>query len=335
MARLRSMIIVSASAALLGAVNAAVAQPQPQDEREIQRLNGDVYWARDFDLHLSVFMVTPDGIVVADPIGREFATWLKDELARRFDVPVRYVVYSHKDYDHASGADVFADTAQVVAHENTARHLGMPPASTPLPERAAAADANKNGRIEQSEARGALQNQFALHDANGDGALDGAEVTRGPLAHVRPPDVTFASKKTLSLGGKRVDLIHVPIEHADDNTVIHFPDDDAVFIVDFALVKRLPFGTLVGETDEIKTIEALPFEHFVPGHGLVGTRADLAAHRRYREELRAAVATEVAAGRTKDQTVQNVKMEAYEDWEFYPQWLADNVRGMYDILTKR
>jgi hypothetical protein len=30
-----------------------------------------------------------------------------------------------------------------------------------------------------------------------------------------------------------------------------------------------------------------------------------------------------------------VKMEAYEDWEFYPQWLADNVRGMYDILTKR
>ena len=306
---------------------------QPQGQREIQRLNGDVYWARDFDLHLSVFMVTPEGIVLADPISREFSTWLKAELAQRFGVPVRYVLYSHKDYDHASGADVFADTAQVVAHENTARHLGMPPASTPLPESAAAADANKNGRIEQTEARGPLQNQFALYDANGDGALNGAEITRGPLAHVRAPDITYANGKTITLGGKRVELMYLPIEHADDNSIILFPDDDSVFVVDFALVDRLPFGTLTGETDEIKKIEALAFEHFVPGHGHVGTRADLVAHRRYREELRAAVAAGIAAGRSVEQLRQSVTMDAYKGWEFYEQWRADNVTGMYRILT--
>jgi len=326
------VVLALASCGLLTMAHNAQSQP-PQGEREIQRLNGDVYWARDFDLHLSVFMVTPEGIVLADPIGREFSTWLKGELAQRFDVPVRYVLYSHKDYDHASGADVFADTAQVVAHENTSRHLGMPPANTPLPERAAALDANNNGRIEQSEARGPLQSQFALHDANGDGALDGAEVTRGPLAHVRAPDITFASEKTVTLGGKRVQLIHLPIEHADDNTIIFFPDDDSVFVVDFALVDRLPFGTLTGETDEIKKIEALDFEHFVPGHGHVGTRADLVAHRRYREELRAAVAAGIAAGRTVEQLRDSVTMDAFKDWEFYAQWRADNVTGMYRILT--
>ena len=102
-------------------------------------------------------MVTPEGIVLADPIGRDFSTWLKAELAQRFDVPVRYVLYSHKDYDHASGADVFADTAKVVAHENTARHLGMPPANTPLPEAAAAADANRTAASSRPRWRSAAR----------------------------------------------------------------------------------------------------------------------------------------------------------------------------------
>jgi glyoxylase-like metal-dependent hydrolase (beta-lactamase superfamily II) len=312
-----------------------VAAAQQQNEREIQRLNGDVYWARDFDLHLAVFMVTPEGIVLADPIGEEFASWLKAELEQRFDVPVRYVLYSHKDWDHASGGAVFADTARFVAHENTARHLGMPPPGTPLPESAQALDANGNGRLEPSEARGGLQSNFELYDADGDGMLSGAEITRGPLAAVRAPDITYASRKTITLGGKRVELIHVPIEHADDNSVVLFPDDDAVFVVDFVLVNRLPFGTLVGETDQAKQIEALDFEHFVPGHGRVGTRADMVAHRRYREELRQAVADGIAAGRSLEELQRSVTLDAYKDWEFYDQWRADNVAGMYHILTSR
>ncbi len=313
---------------------AATAFAQPSNApREIQKLNGDVYWARDTDLHLSVFLVTPEGIVVADPVSRDFSTWLKGELTKRFNVPVRYVLYSHKDYDHASGADVFADTAKVVAHENTPRYLGMPPAGTPLPESAAALDANKNGKIEQGEAKGQLQSLFALHDANKDGGLSGAEVTRGPLSDVRAPDITFSKRTTITLGGKHVEMIHLPIEHADDNSIVLFPDDDSVFVVDFALVDRLPFGTLVGETDQIKTIEALEWEHFVPGHGHVGTRASLVEHRQYREQLRAAVAAGIAAGRTLDQLKQSVTMDKYKDWEFYQQWRADNVAGMYQILS--
>jgi glyoxylase-like metal-dependent hydrolase (beta-lactamase superfamily II) len=326
------VIVVTMGLIGVAAASMSLAQP-PQAPREIQKLNGDVYWARDNDLHLSVFMVTPDGIVVADPISRDFSTWLKGELAKRFNVPVRYVLYSHKDYDHASGADVFADTAKVVAHENTPRWLGMPPPSTPLPESAAALDGNKNGKIEQAEAKGQLQSLFALHDANRDGALSGAEVTRGPLSDVRPPDMTYSKRTTITLGGKHVEMIYLPIEHADDNSIMLFPDDDSVFVVDFALVDRLPFGTLTGEIDQIKQIEALDWEHFVPGHGHVGTRASLAAHRRYREELRAAVAAGIASGKTLDQLKQSVTMDAYKGWEFYQQWRADNVAGMYGILT--
>ena len=68
-----------------------------------------MYDAR-MDDYLSVFMVTPDGIVLAEPIGTEFATWLKAEFGRRFTVPVKNVIYSHHHWDHGSGAAVYLDT---------------------------------------------------------------------------------------------------------------------------------------------------------------------------------------------------------------------------------
>jgi glyoxylase-like metal-dependent hydrolase (beta-lactamase superfamily II) len=84
--------------------------------REITKIAGDVYRFGNSG-HFSVFMVTPAGIVVTDPINAEAARWLKQELAKRFNQPVRYVIYSHDHADHISGGEVFTDTAIVVAHE--------------------------------------------------------------------------------------------------------------------------------------------------------------------------------------------------------------------------
>jgi glyoxylase-like metal-dependent hydrolase (beta-lactamase superfamily II) len=37
--------------------------------------------------------------------------WLKQELARRHNVPVRFVVLSHDHQDHVCNSGIFADTA--------------------------------------------------------------------------------------------------------------------------------------------------------------------------------------------------------------------------------
>src|SRR5215467_4654001 len=121
--------------------------------QEIGNLTGSVYYAR-MDDYVSVFMVTPEGIVLVEPIGTEFATWLKGELNRRFHVPVKYVIYSHSHWDHASGGAVYADTARFIGHENMLKNIAMPPANTPLPANARAMDKNGNGRIEADEATG-------------------------------------------------------------------------------------------------------------------------------------------------------------------------------------
>jgi glyoxylase-like metal-dependent hydrolase (beta-lactamase superfamily II) len=98
----------------------------------------------------TVFLVTPDGIILADPVSTEQATWLKPELDPWFNKPVRYIVYSHHDFDHAEGAAVFGPAAQVVAHEDVAKNL-----DGKLHRLAGGnIDTNRNGKLDRNEASG-------------------------------------------------------------------------------------------------------------------------------------------------------------------------------------
>ena len=328
-------LLLAASASQVLAQPRAIYQQTKYQGQEIGKLTGDVYYAR-MDDYVSVFMVTPDGIVLVEPIGTEFATWLKGELAARFTVPVKYVIYSHHHWDHGSGAAVYADTARIIGHEAMLARLALPPANTPLPPNVRTQDTNANGQIEQAESQGNIKAQFALYDANRDGVLSGAELTRGPLAFVRPPDLTYTSPITITLGGKRVDVIPRPIAHADDNTIVRFVDGTGVlFASDWITVHRIPFGGDVATRDElalVKAVETLDFDHFVCSHGMLGRKADVIANIRYREELRDAVAKAIAAGQTLEQAQAGVLMGAYKDWEFYEQQRPANVAGTYRAL---
>jgi glyoxylase-like metal-dependent hydrolase (beta-lactamase superfamily II) len=92
-------------------------QPAQPPKRDITKIAGDLYRFQN-NFHYSVFLVTPAGIIVTDPIDAEAAKWLKAELAQRFKQPIKYLIYSHDHRDHIAGGEVFADTAIVVAHEN-------------------------------------------------------------------------------------------------------------------------------------------------------------------------------------------------------------------------
>ncbi len=314
------------------------AQPQQQGPtRNITNITGDLYRAQNNN-HFTALLVTPEGIIMSDPINREFATWLKGELAARFDVPVRYVLYSHSDFDHASGGEVFADTAEFVGHENMTAALALPSDDMPLPENAAAMDANRNGTIEMAEATGNFQNNFALFDANEDGMLSGAEIARGPVSDVYPPTDTYSDRTTITLGGKSVEMIHPGTQHSANMSILHFIDESAVFVVDFLSLRRLPFRTMAGYNldewlQEIRFVEDFGAEIVMGGHGDVGTTADVAEARQYLEELRDAVAAGMEAGSSLEELQASITMEAYSDWGNYTEWLPLNIEGMYNMLT--
>ena len=90
--------------------------------RGITQATDNLYWAH-LDSHRVAFLVTDEGVILADTISTEFSTWLKGEIESRFGVPVRYVLYSHHHWDHVSGGAVFEDTATFIGHENMLPNL--------------------------------------------------------------------------------------------------------------------------------------------------------------------------------------------------------------------
>lgn len=101
----------------------AVAQaPAAAPTRAISQIAGDLYRFQNGG-HYSVFLVTPSGVIVTDPINTAAARWLKEEIAKRFNAPIKYLIYSHDHADHIAGGEVFADTAVVVAHEKAVPHI--------------------------------------------------------------------------------------------------------------------------------------------------------------------------------------------------------------------
>ena len=152
------------------------------------------------------------------------------------------------------------------------------------------------------------------------------------------PDLTFRDSLTIELGGKTVELAYVGKNHSDNSIVMTFPEERTLFAVDFIPVRTLAFRDF-GDAyipewiDSLKAVEAMDFDILAPGHGSLGTRADVTAFRGYMEDLRAEVLASLRAGRTLEETQQVVTMDAYSDWGQYENWLPLNIAGMYQRLS--
>ncbi len=152
------------------------------------------------------------------------------------------------------------------------------------------------------------------------------------------PGVTFRDSMTIELGGKTVELDYVGKNHSDNSIVMTFPGERTLFAVDFIPVRTLAFRDF-GDAyipewiESLKVVEGMDFDILAPGHGPLGTPADVTAFRGYMEDLRAEVLAHLRAGRTLEETQQAVTLDAYQDWGQYEQWLPLNVAGMYQRLA--
>jgi glyoxylase-like metal-dependent hydrolase (beta-lactamase superfamily II) len=311
------------------------AQQAAPPTRGIVNLTGQLYRAQNNN-HYTVFLVTPEGVILSDPINRDFSRWLKAEIATRFKVPVRYVLYTHHDWDHASGGVVWADTAEFVGHANMLAELEVPPGTAALPAAEQRMDTNRNGLVERSEATGATVEQFGQFDANRDGALSGAEIARGPVGDVYPPSVTFAARHTVTLGGKRVEMIPLGVAHTPDSTVLYFPDERAVFSADVMQIKRLPnaLAPNIGAwIDALRTITALDFDIAATGHALAGRKADAVESLRYLEDLSKGVAAGVAAGRPLAELQKSLTLDAYKGFERWDTVREAHIAAVYATMA--
>jgi glyoxylase-like metal-dependent hydrolase (beta-lactamase superfamily II) len=97
---------------------------------------GDGLYVFRWWVYRTFFLVTEEGVIVADPLNPKAAKLLHKEIRKATDKPVKYVVYSHNHHDHISGGSIFkGDGAKFVAHKNVLNELGdHPHPLTPLPD---------------------------------------------------------------------------------------------------------------------------------------------------------------------------------------------------------
>jgi len=93
-----------------------LAQAQ-EAKRSITQVKGDVYRFQN-NFHVTVFIITGDGVVVTDPIDADAAAWLNAEIAKMTDQPITHLIYSHSHGDHASGGLAFDEIPNVITHAN-------------------------------------------------------------------------------------------------------------------------------------------------------------------------------------------------------------------------
>lgn len=302
----------------------------------IEHITGDLYQAgvSGAGQHTTVFVVTPEGVILGDTINSGFAEWLKAELRDRFDTHVEYVLYSHHHPDHASGGSIFADTATFFAHAEFATALDA------LPSNSASMDTSGNGSIERSEATGGMLNNFDSIDTNQDGALSPAEVN----ADTYPPDITYRDKLTVSLGDTTVEMHHTTPAHSDDMSILFFPEERVVFVVDFLQINRFPGGltgflsgyTIDDHENAVADVQALDFETVIQGHSdLIGTRADVQAFMTLLRTTEAEVSAAITAGLSMEETLDTVMLPEYSDWLLYENRRPALVGNLYEFLSQQ
>ena len=211
-----------------------------------------------------------DGALVIDSQFAPLYSKIKTAIAAITSKPVRYLVITHFHRDHTGGAEAFGrDGATIVAHESVKVRM---------------AEGTRNG-------------------------LTGNIVP--PAPEIALPKVTYKDAMMLSLQGRAAELHHSAAVHTDGDTYVYFPDADVLATGDIVFLGRYPnidfayggsIDGMIRGVDELINF-ARETTTIIPGHGPVGTRANM---REYREMLvvaRERIAKLKAAGKSEDEIV--------------------------------
>jgi glyoxylase-like metal-dependent hydrolase (beta-lactamase superfamily II) len=141
----------------------------------------------------------------------------------------------------------------------------------------------------------------------GDVVHIGHEETRRLLLRdnnpARPvPEVTFADRYTLEVGGERVELAWHGPNHSPDNIYIHFPDHDTLMFIDVVNAGWVPIYN-VNLTEDVagymqapEIVLSYPWTHFICGHlGRLATRDDVVVHQQYIGDIEASAREALAS----------------------------------------
>jgi glyoxylase-like metal-dependent hydrolase (beta-lactamase superfamily II) len=247
--------------------------------------------------------------IVFDALGTPSLGWaLLQDIRKITDRPVRYNAVSHYHADHIYGLQAFKDnTATIIIAQDRAREYK---------ENEETADERADQRLDQ-------RREALAPWVNKD-------------TRVVPPDITFADRLLLTLGGKSFQMIYAGPAHSASDMMMMVEPDGVLFAGDIVQNSRIPFMN----SDDVDTkqwlnaltvVEKLDPKFIIPGHGRPSTKAKeaIAFTRDYIDYVRAAMRKAVESWTDFDAAYKQT------DWSKYagmPAFTSNNRGNAYRIF---
>ena len=152
------------------------------------------------------------------------------------------------------------------------------------------------------------------------------------------PDRVFRGSQTLSVAGRRLELIDEDGAAAPGSIAVWDPESGVLFAGGLASFGRIPEtgnGTLDTWIKALDRLAALPARIVVPAHGAPGDPAALGGLTAYLDALRGRTRQAYAAGMSLLEAPRRVAVDEYRDWALYDTLHPRNVHHAYLALERR
>jgi cyclase len=128
--------------------------------------------------------------------------------------------------------------------------------------------------------------------------------------------ITFTEETTVWLGGKEVRMRYFGRGHTNGDAVVYFPALKTIHTGDL-FTRGAPFidykggGSTIEWTKTLQGVLAWDFDTAIPGHGAVGTRADLEQHMKNMAAMRDRMSALIKQGVSREQAGDQLKVDDF------------------------
>jgi glyoxylase-like metal-dependent hydrolase (beta-lactamase superfamily II) len=240
------------------------------------------------------------------------------------------VVNSHWHNDHIWGNQVFANEAQILSSSRTRQLIAQNSQKEAdwLTENAAQQVVSYQSQLKTASAGQRTEITLMV------GLYEGLVETM-PHLSLCLPSITF--NKHLALHGTKrtAELINFENGHTASDTVLYLPQEGVLFMGDLLFVDCHPYlgdGDPQGLQTTLRTLGQMGAKHFVPGHGLVGSRDDLQQLINYIDYCTEIAQALVSEGNGYKGRIAGFKLaKRYQSWQI-PSFFHDNISFLCNHL---
>jgi cyclase len=262
------------------------------------------------------FVLTSDGVVVVDtPQLPTRAVEMRRQAESHGEI--RYLINTEHHVDHIFGNYFFKGAGTVVNHRGLYENFMV--VTPDLDPFAYAAEA------------------IPTDDPDGESIFPDRE---DYYADPNKGTIVFEGNLTLRVGEHTFELIHTP-GHTPGQLAVFVPEERVVFTGD-TIFSGCQTWLMTSDIDQwlmaLETIRGLDIDHILPGHGPVVTKKYLDTQRSNLLDWVSAVASAVAKGWTREETIERVNFADRYPVDIGQGYMMDHIQtlnaaSLYDKMT--